>query len=270
MKLNIRHSTIYQYDQPGGQLIQRCHLTPQSSATQTVLDWRVTAPGIEQALSYVDAFGNVTHLINVQLEAEEVEVIAEGTVETMDAAGVMGPDAGQVPLGAYLTATAATQPNAAIRALARRHEGETGLDLLHGLMGSVRDAIEYEIGASNAHTTAAEALKEGKGVCQDHAHVFISAARELGIPARYVSGYMATAPGELAEASHAWAEAHLPDLGWIGFDVANRMCPDERYVRVAVAMDVTGARPVKGIRRGYQQSAEHLRVEVLVDPAAEQ
>jgi len=270
MKLNIRHSTIYHYDQPGGQLIQRCHLTPQTSATQTVLDWRVTAPGIDQALRYTDAFGNVTHLINIQLEAAEVEVIAEGTVDTRDAAGVMGPDAGQVPLGAYLTPTPPTQPNAAIRTLARRHEGETGLELMHALMGSVRDAVDFVVGASHAHTTAAEALKEGKGVCQDHAHVFISAARELGVPARYVSGYMAMTPGETAEASHAWAEAYVPDLGWIGFDVANRMCPDERYVRVAVAMDVTGARPVKGIRRGYQQSAEHLRVEVLVDPAAEQ
>jgi len=175
-----------------------------------------------------------------------------------------------VPLGAYLTPTAVTLPNAAIRTLARKHEGETGLDLLHALMGSVRDAIDYEIGASHAHTAAAEALKEGRGVCQDHAHVFISAARELGVPARYVSGYMATTPGELAEASHAWAEAHVADLGWVGFDVANRMCPDERYVRVAVAMDVNGARPVKGIRRGYNRSGEHLRVEVLVDPAAAQ
>jgi transglutaminase-like putative cysteine protease len=145
-----------------------------------------------------------------------------------------------------------------------------GLPQLHDLMGDVRDAIDYEIGASHAHTTAAEALKDGAGVCQDHAHVFISAARTLGIPARYVSGYMATAPGEVAEASHAWAEAHVPDLGWVGFDVANRVCPDERYVRVAVAMDVGGARPVKGIRRGPGQPNEHLRVEVLVDPAGEQ
>ncbi len=116
MKLNIRHSTIYQYDQPGGQLIQRCYLTPQTSATQTVLDWRVTAPDIEQALRYTDAFGNVTHLINVQLEAAKVEVIAEGTVDTRDAAGVMGPDAGQVPLGAYLTPDPAD-------AAQRRHPG---------------------------------------------------------------------------------------------------------------------------------------------------
>ena len=270
MKLKIRHSTFYNYDQPGGQLIQRLHLTPQSGPSQTVLDWQVSAPGMEHALVYADAFGNITHLVNSQLEADEVEVVAEGSVETADTAGVAGPDSSMVPLGAYLTPTAVTQPNAAIRALARKHESEAGLDLLHGLMGSVRDAIEYEIGASHAHTTAAEALKDGRGVCQDHAHVFISAARELGVPARYVSGYMATTPGELAEASHAWAEAHVPDLGWVGFDVANRMCPDERYVRVAVAMDVNGARPVKGIRRGYQQSAEHLRVEVLVDPSGAQ
>jgi len=270
MKLNIRHSTIYDYDQPGGQLIQRLHLSPKSGMSQTVLDWKVSAPGMDQALVYTDAFGNITHIVSSQLDTAEVEVVAEGSVETTDTAGVMGLDNGQVPLGAYLSPTMVTQPNAAIRALARRHSGESGLELLHGLMGSVRDAIDYEIGASHAHTTAAEALKEGKGVCQDHAHVFIAAARELGVPARYVSGYMATTPGELAEASHAWAEAHVEKLGWVGFDVANRMSPDDRYVRVAVAMDVNGARPVKGIRRGYQQSGEHLRVEVLVDPAAEQ
>lgn len=270
MKLRISHSTIYNYDNPGGLLVQRFHLTPRSSATQTVHEWSLTSPGMDTALSYTDAFGNITHLVSAPLETEQVEVVASGIVETADKAGVMGPDDGQVPIGAYLAQTAITHSNPAIRALARRHSSLEGLDFLHALMDTVREAIDYEIGASHAHTTAAEALKAGKGVCQDHAHVFIAAAREAGIPARYVSGYMATAPGELAEASHAWAEAHVPELGWIGFDAANTTCPDARYVRVAVAMDVMGARPVKGIRRGYQQSGEHLRVEVLVDPAAEQ
>lgn len=270
MKLKIRHSTIYSYDAPGGLLVQRFHLTPLSGPTQTVLDWSVEAPGMDKALRYTDAFGNEVHLVTTSLDEADVEVIAQGTVETRDTAGVVGADAGHVPLGAYLSQTPVTLDNAAIRTLARRHEGSQGLAQLHDLMGEVRDAIDYEIGASHAHTTAAEALKDGAGVCQDHAHVFISAARLLGIPARYVSGYMATAPGEVAEASHAWAEAHVPDLGWVGFDVANRVCPDDRYVRVAVAMDAGGARPVKGIRRGLGQAGEHLRVEVLVDPAGEQ
>lgn len=270
MKFTIRHSTIYHYDNPGGHLVQRLHLTPVSGATQTVLDWVIEAPGFDNALTYTDAFGNVTNIVSHTLHESEVEVVASGTVETRDTAGVMGPDAGHVPLGAYLAETPVTQANAAIRTLARKAESLDGLDQLHALMGAVRDAIDYEIGVSHAHTTAAEALKDGAGVCQDHAHVFVSAARVLGIPARYVSGYMATAPGEVAEASHAWAEAHVDKLGWIGFDVANRVCPDDRYVRVAVAMDVNGARPVKGIRRGYGHSDEHLRVEVLVDPAGEQ
>jgi transglutaminase-like putative cysteine protease len=270
MKLNIRHSTIYSYEVPGGQLVQRFHLTPVSGPTQTVIDWSVEAPGIDKALSYTDAFGNVAQLVTANLDESDIEVVAQGTVETRDTAGVVGANTGHVPLGAYLSETPVTLANAAIRALGRRHEGTQGLQQLHDLMSDVRDAIEYEIGASHAHTTAAEALKDGAGVCQDHAHVFISAARTLGIPARYVSGYMATSPGEVAEASHAWAEAHVPELGWVGFDVANRVCPDERYVRVAVAMDVGGARPVKGIRRGLGHAGEHLRVEVLVDPAAEQ
>ena len=272
MRLQIRHSTLYTYDSAGGQLIQRLHLTPDSSATQRVIGWQINAPGIEHSISYRDAFDNLTHLVTSTLEPGEisVEVEAKGVVETTDKAGIMGPDGGSVPIGAYLAETAITQSNAAIRTLARKVEGKQGLDQAHSLMGLVRDAIAYEIGTSISSTTAAEALKAGTGVCQDHAHVFISAARVLNVPARYVSGYLATGTDELGEASHAWAELYLPDLGWVGFDVSNTMCPDDRYVRVAVAMDIRGAQPVTGVRRGPGDGNEKLRVEVLVDPAPAQ
>jgi transglutaminase-like putative cysteine protease len=175
-----------------------------------------------------------------------------------------------VPVKAYLRETPATSPNAPLRSLAQRHAGQSGLEQLHNLMDSVRDSIDFEVGATNAHTTAAEALRDGKGVCQDHAHVFITAARWLGIPARYVAGYMAVEDEEVAEASHAWAEAYVDDLGWVGFDVANRVCPDDRYIRVSVAMDARGARPVRGIRRGPHPQSETLDVEVLVERLAAQ
>ena len=114
-----------------------------------------------------------------------------------------------------------------------------------------------------ATTTAADALARGFGVCQDHAHLFIAAARLIDIPARYVSGYLWTGvDAQPFDASHAWAEAFVPELGWVGFDPANRICPTENYIRVAVGLDYSAAAPVRGLRRGPAE--ESLDVEVQV------
>lgn len=270
MKIKIRHATTYHYDNPGSHLVQRLYLTPQDTAGQSVLDWTIEAPGIEGALEYVDAFGNVAHVTTPPVDLAEITVIAAGTVRTTDTAGVAGHDLGSVPIQAYLASTPATEANAAIKALAHSHEHLSGLEQLHSLSAAVLAKVDYVVGATDEHTTAADAMRDGKGVCQDHAHVFISAARLLGVPARYVSGYMVVGENELAEASHAWAEAHVDNLGWVGFDVSNQLSPDERYVRVATGMDVSGATPAKGVRRGLSTGAERMDVEVLVERIAEQ
>ena len=270
MKIHIRHATTYHYDNPGSHLIQRLYLTPQNSAGQSVLDWTIEAPGIEGALEYVDAFGNVAHVTTPPVDMAEVTVIATGTVRTTDTAGVTGKATGSVPIQAYLANTPTTEASAAIRALAKAQDHLAGLEQLHSLSAAVLAKVEYVVGATDEHTTAADALRDGKGVCQDHAHVFISAARLLGVPARYVSGYMVVGENEPAEASHAWAEAHVDNLGWVGFDVSNQLSPDERYVRVAIGMDVSGATPAKGVRRGLSTGAERMDVEVLVESIAEQ
>jgi transglutaminase-like putative cysteine protease len=272
MKIHIRHATTYHYDNPGSHLVQRLYLTPLDTPSQSVLDWNIEAPGIEGALEYVDAFGNVAHVTTPPIDLTEVTVIAAGTVRTTDTAGVAGHDFGSVPIQAYLASTPATEANAAITALAHGHgHGQlSGIEQLHSLSASVLDKVAYVIGATNEHTTAADAVRDGKGVCQDHAHVFISAARLLGVPARYVSGYMVVGENEFAEASHAWAEAYVASLGWVGFDVSNQVSPDERYVRVATGMDVSGATPAKGVRRGLSTGAETMDVEVLVERVAEQ
>jgi transglutaminase-like putative cysteine protease len=134
-------------------------------------------------------------------------------------------------------------------------------------MEAVADAIAYEPGATHAHTTAAEALKGGQGVCQDHAHVLCSAARVAGMPARYVSGYLfADADGKPHEAAHAWSELYLPGLGWVGFDVANRWCPDDRYVRLGSGLDARAAAPIRGTSRAG--ASEKLEVSVAVHQVA--
>ncbi len=270
MKIHIRHATTYHYDNPGSHLVQRLYLTPQDTASQSVLDWTIEAPGMEGALEYVDAFGNVAHLTTPPNDLTEVTVVAAGTVRTTDNAGVSGHDRGSVPVQAYLASTPATESNAAIKALAHGHDRLSGIEQLHSLSAAVLDKVAYALGSTNEHTTAAEAMRDGKGVCQDHAHVFISAARLLGVPARYVSGYMVVGENEFAEASHAWAEAYAANLGWVGFDVSNQVSPDERYVRVATGMDVDSATPAKGVRRGLSTGTERMDVEVLVERVAEQ
>ena len=122
--------------------------------------------------------------------------------------------------------------------------------------------MKYVVGATHVHTSAAEALKDGEGVCQDHAHIFISAARVMGLPARYVNGYFLTDSDEPAEAHHAWAEVWMGGLGWLGFDPANRLCPTDRYVRLACGLDSASAAPIRGTRRGGVEEALDVTVEV--------
>jgi transglutaminase-like putative cysteine protease len=164
----------------------------------------------------------------------------------------------------FLRATPLTAPDDAIVALARDGaRGDDTIARLHGLMNGVRDRLDYRPGETDSTTNAAEALAQGFGVCQDHAHLFIAAARAAGIPARYISGYLWTgAGGQSYDAGHAWAEAHVAGFGWIGFDAANRLCPNENYIRVAVGLDYSAAAPVRGLRRGPAE--ESLSVEVQV------
>jgi transglutaminase-like putative cysteine protease len=131
-------------------------------------------------------------------------------------------------------------------------------------MLAIRERVDYVVGVTSSATTAAEALAQGRGVCQDHAQVFAAAARCLGHPARYVSGYLWTEAGT-SDANHAWAEAHVDGLGWVGFDPAN---PTEAYVRVAIGLDYLEAAPVRGVRRGVAE--ETLDVAVDVRHAQEQ
>ena len=270
MKIHVHHATTYCYDNPGAFLVQRIHLTPQDNQSQTVLDWTIDAPGIENALRYVDAFGNIVHLTTPSKDLSDITIVASGTVNTTDTAGVTGHDLGSVPIRAYLASTPVTAADAAIKAMAYSNRHLSGIEQLHALSATIIDKVAYVVGSTGEHTTAADAVRDGEGVCQDHAHVFVSAARLLGTPARYVSGYMVVGDNELAEASHAWAEAYVTDLGWVGFDVSNQVSPDERYVRVATGMDVRGATPAKGVRRGLSTGAERMDVEVLVEKVAEQ
>ncbi len=263
MRLFVRHITHYDYDTALIYSVQRLYLTPLDHAAQKVVEWKITAPGIERALSYLDGFGNRIHLVTFNAHEGPVVIGAEGLVDCTDAAGLVKGLSCPAPDAVFLRQTRFTSPSASIRALAEKVvSGSPVLAALHRLMGEIYSRVAYEIGTTDALTTAAEAFAAGRGVCQDHAHIFIGAARSLGIPSRYVTGYLVTGDGGSATAAHAWAEALVPDLGWVGFDAANGTCPTDHYVRVAGGIDASGVNPIRGSRKGG--AAERMRVEVQV------
>ncbi|MFZ5671559.1 MAG: transglutaminase family protein [Pseudomonadota bacterium] len=267
MKLHIRHETKYDYETNVRSSIQRLHLTPASFATQKVHAWTIEAPGIDKALTYRDGFGNQVHVVTSQGAHDHVTVVAHGVVETEDAAGLVRGLNCPAPDNIFLRQTVATEPSPALAELARTAAArqQKPLDLAHEIMREIHARIAYQIGATDAHTTAAEALAEGRGVCQDHAHAMLSALRLLGVPGRYVTGYLVTDGPLPATASHAWAEALIPQLGWVGFDAANCKCPTGDYIRVATGLDAQGIVPVRGSRRGGE--TESMTVSVVVQPA---
>lgn len=263
MRLKIAHRTEYRYDVPVGYGLQRLRLTPLAGQTQAVVSWKIDIDGGREELRFPDQFGNETRLVSMEGEPHTVSVEASGIVETFDTSGVVGQHLGFAPLWLFRRTTALTEAGHSITAFAASAPVPDELDRLHWLMGAVADKVAYEPGATGAATTAEEAFGLGKGVCQDHTHIFLAAARSLGFPARYVSGYLMMDGVPDQAASHAWAEAHVSALGWVGFDVSNRMSPDERYVRVAVGRDYRDAAPVSGIRLG--QAAERLAVRISVE-----
>lgn len=264
MRLRIDHTTRYDFGQPVAHGLQRLRLTPKCTQGQKVLDWQMELTGAQVEIEYDDHNHNRTTLISLQPGVSAVEVRCHGLVATADNHGVIGQHSGHMPLWAFLAQTARTRPGPRVRAIMAQIDAprSDALAQLHRLSALVLENIRYAPGETEVHTSGEEAAALGMGVCQDHAHVFIGAARALGIPARYVSGYLMIDGRIEQEAGHAWAEAHVDHLGWVGFDVSNAISPDERYVRVATGCDYAEAAPVTGLSYGAGESLLEVRLAV--------
>lgn len=265
MRLRIAHTTRYEFSKPVAHGLQRLRLTPKCTQGQKVLEWDMALTGARREAEYDDHNCNRTTLVSVEPGATLVEVRCAGLVSTADNHGVIGQHAGHMPLWAFLAQTALTRPGPRVRAIMAGIDAprDDRLEVLHRLSALVLEQVDYIPGETAVHTTGEEAALIGAGVCQDHAHIFIGAARALGIPARYVSGYLMMGDRIEQEAGHAWAEAHVEHLGWVGFDISNAISPDERYVRVATGRDYGEAAPVTGMSYGAGESLleVHLAVE---------
>ena len=270
MRLRVSHTTTYRYDEPMKSVIQSHRVFPSLFEGQSVIDWDVAVDGATRGAQFVDGAGDQVQTVMVRGPVSEVVVVVTGVVQTYDLSGMLKGHKERVPPLVYMRSTSMTRADLALQRLSKEvleaANGEPALELGHRLCRAVGDAIAYRPGVTEAHTTAAEALAIGEGVCQDHAHVLITLAHQAGIPARYVSGYLfATEDGTPHEAAHAWAELWFKDLGWVGFDPSNGLCPNESYIRLGSGFDATDAAPIRGIARG--PGNEELDVSVAVEAA---
>lgn len=247
MKLIVRHQTTYHYQASAGRVAMRLKLMPVDTAMQQVLEWQVSVNGEPVDGFRRNSFGEMEAIWIRHDRLDNAVVVAEGIVETHDKSGVLGPQQGSLRPDYFLRETPLTRMSDAIRDLALSLPCDGGmLTRLHDLSAAVGNAVAYRSGVTTSRTTAAEAFALGAGVCQDHAQIFIAGARAMGVPARYVTGYLLAQEGMALHETHGWVEAWVPDLGWVGFDPSNRVCVTDHYLRLASGLDADDAAPIRG------------------------
>lgn len=264
MRLSILHRTTYRYSSTVFYSIQQLRLTPREEACQRVLRWRLKTPAPSNGAP--DAYGNRVHTLVLAQAHRDVEIEARGEVEVdpLVDGQLPGAPGGPPPLS-FLASTPLTEPDDRLRGFAQARLRRIDRAGLLDFAVAVCEAIAYEPGTTEVTSTAAEALALGRGVCQDHAHVFIAACRLRGLPARYVSGYVH--PGDAPHAaSHAWADVYLEETGWTSIDVTHRSFASDHLCRLAVGRDYASAAPVRGVRIGGGDETLEVRVNIRPFP----
>jgi transglutaminase-like putative cysteine protease len=271
MRLRISHATTYTYEPSATGIIQILRLTPGGHDGQYVVDWRLDVSADTRLEAHEDAFGNLTHVLT-HGALDSLTIRVEGVVETHDTGGVLRGTDERFPPSLFLRSTDLTAASPDMAKFVGALWGESDNDqlgFLHAMLVQLNDHMTFDINPTHTGTSAAEAFALRRGVCQDYAHVFIACARSAGIPARFVSGHFLRDDGvQRQDAGHAWAEAFVPKLGWVGFDPANGICTTDAHVRVAIGLDYLGAAPVRGTR--YGGGTETLAVEIWVQQAGRQ
>jgi transglutaminase-like putative cysteine protease len=270
MRIRVSHATTYAYARPADGVVQAVRMTPHDHDGQHIIRWRVDVDVDGRVRESVDPFGNTLTMFYADQPVSSLTVHVAGEVSTSDTAGVVrGAREPLQPL-LFLRTTPLTTPDAAILDFAAETGGDDALTRLHALMGRLHERLAFDTTATDVVTGAAQAFGQGRGVCQDYTHIFIAAARSMKIPARYVSGHLVRADGLDQEAAHAWAEAFVPDLGWVAFDAANGVSTNEFYLRVAIGLDYLDAAPLRGARRGGGQETMSVTVRAHQAPLQRQ
>jgi len=290
-RYRILHVTEFQYDGPVSESYNQVWLRPRQDEQQSCLSFRLTTTPHSRASSYVDAMGNWVHRFNVVAEHRKLRVEAESVVlvqkPTPIPAETLRLDAlkdhtDEIDEYYDLLAPTGYVPHSPdVMELARCAEessdGSAGSFAL-AATSLIFQRFRYEKGATHVHSSIHDALQSGAGVCQDFAHVLLASLRMRGLPARYVSGYLAPARdvGDVSKsmedviggmASHAWAEVFVPGAGWFGLDPTIGREVDMRHVRLAYGRDYGDVAPVRGVYKGH--AGQRLSVDVGVRPVVD-
>ncbi len=261
MRIRIDYTTTYDYAADARDVVQLLRVQPRSGVDQIVSRWRIDVDADGALRPGTDPFGNWTHLFTADGPLRRLTLRVTGEVDTQEAHGAVRGFPEPLPPTAFLRATTLTEPDPAIVAFAAGLADAPVLDRLHALNTALFTTMTFDAAATGTGTDAAAAFALGSGVCQDYTQIFCVAARSLGIPARYVSGHYVRV--EAQPAGHAWAEALVPDLGWVGFDPTNGISTTPAHVRVAVGLDYLDAAPVRGARRGGGSETLVVRVSAV-------
>ncbi|HZZ37093.1 MAG TPA: transglutaminase family protein [Caulobacteraceae bacterium] len=282
MLLEVRHVTQYHYAEPVRESVMELWMQPQKLVTQRLVSFELEVEPPAQMFSYADNFGNAVYHFDVPHSHERLTIVARSAVETQ----TPDPLPDHLDRGEwdrlrsdfvrgenfdFLRPHGFAVPTPALKAFVRKRKIDDlahndPLSAVHDLNNAISEAFEYETGVTDAESPIDHALKEGRGVCQDFAHIMIAICRSWGVPARYVSGYLFTNrnTGDRSDpdATHAWVEVFLPSLRWVGFDPTNNCLAGERHVAVAIGRDYADVPPSRGVYKGEAESQLAVGVSV--------
>jgi transglutaminase-like putative cysteine protease len=282
MRYTVRHVTRFTYETPISESVVEARMQPRSDGFQRCVHFALTTTPQARVMTYMDHDGNAVHHFDIPARHARLTVTAEALIDAIEREPM--PDA----LGAgawdqidalrrsgewfeHLAPSGFTMPTPALTEFARElgmDRGEDPLKLLRRLMGEMHTRLEYRPKSTRVDSPIDEALTARCGVCQDFAHIFIALARQMGIPSRYVSGYLfprtESENRTAAHATHAWAECYLPGLGWSGFDPTNDEDAGDGHIRVAVGRDYSDVPPTRGVYKGITAVRTELAVAVRV------
>jgi transglutaminase-like putative cysteine protease len=285
MRYTVRHITRFTYESAITESVMEVRMQPRSDDMQRCAHFSLTTTPPSRVMMYQDPDGNTVHHFNIPARHARMTVTAESLVEcdaprplpaTLPASAWTELDAiaGSGEAWDYLAPSSFARPSALLddfvseAGIAR---GSDPLTTLHTIMREIYARFEYSPHSTHVDSPIDDALRSRRGVCQDFTHIFITIARALGVPTRYVSGYLLHEPGKTdratASATHAWVESLLPELGWIGLDPTNNTVADERHIRVAIGRDYADVPPTRGVYKGVSKVNSELAVSVRVGPA---
>jgi len=298
MHYNIRHVTRFTYESAISESVMEARMQPRTDATQRCLHFGLSTQPASRVMMYQDHQGNVVHHFNIPGRHSQLTVTAEALVACSAAVdpSSAADSVAHVPNAAVTSGSATWERLDALTSsgefwdvlnsssFARRTAHleafacEIGLDRDNDPLVTVRELtaeiyqrFEYSPLSTRVDSPIDDALETRRGVCQDFAHIMIALVRGLGIPCRYVSGYLFQQSQDgvrsVDGATHAWVEVLMPDLGWIGFDPTNNLMTGDRHIRVAIGRDYADVPPTRGVYKGVSAVRTELAVGVSVGPA---